>query len=911
MAKLLKIKTGATTTTDDIVVKKAEQLKTARTINGVPFDGTEDITISIGQAGDAVTLGGYLPDEANTAETVVVRDVNKNINVTSVSADWVQLNTATEFLGIAEVPGKIFFDETHDTLAIVTNNGDVIKVGEDLYMPLVKNNSGVAIPKGYLVMATGSNGDKINVAKAITNGTISFDYIIGVATRDIPNGSESGRVITQGYIKGINTNAWDVGTVLYADPNTPGWWTPTKPELPNYTTATAFVVKKNSSSGIIMVRLYPFNIGVGEGSTSVTVSETAPTESTNGDLWFNSNEGILNVFYADADSSQWVTINDLSKLNIENWEEAYSWGNHAEAGYLKNGNFNINNWDTAFSWGNHLEVGYKINTTNISDNQPSDPKHGDLWFNSFNSNLFMYYVDEDSSQWIQLNNVSDLDLENFNEAYSWGNHAEAGYLKNGNFNINNWDTAFSWGNHANAGYLTAESDTLDTVVNRGGVTNNATINFATTSEVIFNTTSNYGTDLGKLGWNTSDQTLQVGLGNGVVLQLGQETLYVVRNATGSTILNGTPVSCTGVTPSGRLEISPSTGTIDPVTFLGIATQDITTGFNGKVTYFGYVSNLDTRGTAASSLAVGDENWAEGDKLYVHPTVAGKLTNVEPEAPKVKICVASVIIRHQNTGVLFVRPTSNLDIKKLSDVQITSPATGEVLAYNGTAGRWENAAGYLSTSNLLNLNTSIIPLNDNTIDLGSPTKKFRELYLSGSTLFIGSLAIKDNNGEIEFQRNNNGTMVAANIKNEIDFTTIRNRPTTLSGFGITDALTNTTTINGFNLHSNIILTNDHIDIVSETITSSVTLNINNKNRILKVNSSSAITLTIPSNASVPFPINTEVAIIREGSGTVSITPGSGVTLLSTDSKRKIKGQYSSAALLKTASDTWLLIGSIEV
>jgi hypothetical protein len=144
-----------------------------------------------------------------------------------------------------------------------------------------------------------------------------------------------------------------------------------------------------------------------------------------------------------------------------------------------------------------------------------------------------------------------------------------------------------------------------------------------------------------------------------------------------------------------------------------------------------------------------------------------------------------------------------------------------------------------------------------------------------------------------------------------FANIASKPTTISGYGITDAVTNTRTINGFNLQSNIILTNDHIDIVSETITSSVTLNINNKNRILKVNSSSAITLTIPSNASVTFPINTEVAIIREGSGTVSIAPGSGVTLLSTDSKRKIKGQYSSAALLKTASDTWLLIGSIEV
>ena len=33
--------------------------------------------------------------------------------------------------------------------------------------------------------------------------------------------------------------------------------------------------------------------------------------------------------------------------------------------------------------------------------------------------------------------------------------------------ISNWDTAFGWGNHASAGYLTLESDTLQTVINRG------------------------------------------------------------------------------------------------------------------------------------------------------------------------------------------------------------------------------------------------------------------------------------------------------------------------------------------------------------------------------------------------------------------------------------------------------------
>lgn len=33
--------------------------------------------------------------------------------------------------------------------------------------------------------------------------------------------------------------------------------------------------------------------------------------------------------------------------------------------------------------------------------------------------------------------------------------------------ITNWDTAYGWGNHASVGYLTLESDTLQTVINRG------------------------------------------------------------------------------------------------------------------------------------------------------------------------------------------------------------------------------------------------------------------------------------------------------------------------------------------------------------------------------------------------------------------------------------------------------------
>jgi len=43
------------------------------------------------------------------------------------------------------------------------------------------------------------------------------------------------------------------------------------------------------------------------------------------------------------------------------------------------------------------------------------------------------------------------------------------------YNNSNWDTAYNWGNHADANYLTSytETDTLDSVTDRGATTTNA------------------------------------------------------------------------------------------------------------------------------------------------------------------------------------------------------------------------------------------------------------------------------------------------------------------------------------------------------------------------------------------------------------------------------------------------------
>lgn len=46
----------------------------------------------------------------------------------------------------------------------------------------------------------------------------------------------------------------------------------------------------------------------GVGGASVTTSTTPPLEPENGDMWFDTTDGQVYVFYVDVDSSQWVSI---------------------------------------------------------------------------------------------------------------------------------------------------------------------------------------------------------------------------------------------------------------------------------------------------------------------------------------------------------------------------------------------------------------------------------------------------------------------------------------------------------------------------------------------------------------------------------------------------------------------------
>lgn len=100
------------------------------------------------------------------------------------------------------------------------------------------------------------------------------------------------------------------------------------------------------------------------------------------------------------------------------------------------------------------------------------------------------------------------------------------------------------------------------------------------------------------------------------------------------------------------------------------------------------------------------------------------------------------------------------------------------------------------------------------------------------------------------------------------------------------------------------------IPMSAVSASATLALADANKQLNCSSASTITLTVPPNSSVAFLVGTVIIIERDGAGAVTMAAGAGVTINSADSKLSISKQFKQAALVKTATDTWSLLGDLS-
>lgn len=78
------------------------------------------------------------------------------------------------------------------------------------------------------------------------------------------------------------------------------------------------------------------------------------------------------------------------------------------------------------------------------------------------------------------------------------------------------------------------------------------------------------------------------------------------------------------------------------------------------------------------------------------------------------------------------------------------------------------------------------------------------------------------------------------------------------------------------------------------------------KVVEVTSATDVDVTIPTNASVAFPIGTVIEIFQGGAGVVTVVPDTGVTLRKAGS---LAGIYSAASIRKRATDEWVLAGEV--
>lgn len=210
----------------------------------------------------------------------------------------------------------------------------------------------------------------------------------------------------------------------------------------------------------------------------------------------------------------------------------------------------------------------------------------------------------------------------------------------------------------------------------------------------FDQTPTFSAQTGRVGWNSADDTLNIHHSDGVTQQVGQETYGRITNNTGATIPNGVALGINPATNSYVLYIA--NGTLSTLNIVGVTTQQILNGQQGRITVWGRVRDIDTTGTPYG------EAWAAGDILYVSTSISGGFTKVKPTAPNLSIPIAQVITVNATTGQIAVRPVIE-----------------QQLFYGQFA---KTASQVPSAANTANAITWPAALISNGVAIGSPTSR---------------------------------------------------------------------------------------------------------------------------------------------------------------------------------------------
>ncbi len=234
---------------------------------------------------------------------------------------------------------------------------------------------------------------------------------------------------------------------------------------------------------------------------------------------------------------------------------------------------------------------------------------------------------------------------------------------------------------------------------------------------------------GRLTWNDTDGTLNLGLkGGNVTLQVGQEEVVRVVNKTGADLLESqykvvrVRTQAEGGAQGQRLAVvnAQSSNEVTSATTLGIVTENISQNQEGFITTFGIVRDINTSGTLQG------EDWNDGDALYLSPTTAGGLTKYKPISPDHLVVMGYVIYAHNTQGKIFVKVDNGYELGELHNVYInestlvgnTKTTGGSTLYYSGSVYTNNQNVRFTETTTILaHVSASLNYANDTAAAAG--------------------------------------------------------------------------------------------------------------------------------------------------------------------------------------------------
>ena len=143
------------------------------------------------------------------------------------------------------------------------------------------------------------------------------------------------------------------------------------------------------------------------------------------------------------------------------------------------------------------------------------------------------------------------------------------------------------------------------------------------------------------------------------------------------------------------------------------------------------------------------------------------------------------IRQLILGMQGIGGGGEVRLEFLDDIdRSTAKVNNKFLMYDSTIEKWKGVDAH-EESGLDRVSSHIIPKTDDTYDLGTSSLRWRDLYVSGSTVDIGGMKLT-NDGSNNLEVKDSGG-AKKTISANIAFSDISSKPTTVSGYGISDAL----------------------------------------------------------------------------------------------------------------------------